>query len=731
MKEREEKDVDPDEQQIIKLFTRAFKQTAYYGNHHRIALETIDQLFKEIHRSLKNKDELVFEITPSQVFLEKKTTAKEDMQAQVLAEGIYKKGISGIRFSQVLSRETLANFLGVITQDSVPPQGDLFWKLPGITLWLLILQSEAIEEENKEGEEEKLRALVHKVFSPLAPPGLSRTEELLEWAIEDQKHLVLALEQLLTETVTPEGLPNEGERAKTLQTFLTGIDKAYKTFLPTGQEPFLEKIALSITEIGSWEQVWFFPLGPSSPFKTLFHLIGPVHHSHVIGQIILSLFNKGSRLVSFLKQCEGEFEINQQIIPELKTQLEQVAQRHSISFTDLWFMVQGLFLNPNERQFMDDLYLKELEGFSEVMSELNWEEQSLSPDLKKAYERLFPLERAEITVPYLIEFLNFSKTIQEFIFMINELSGTVKELTLSGDFKNIAPILQEVSRAIATLPFHHDPSFPRVIAAWEELCQVDYSEMLLNFLPQVSHDDRPQLLALSPFLDENNLKSLLAHLEVIDHPNEAQALIDFLILVGEKIIPLLLELLKGSPMSPLILRGFQVIAHFQAQEAIPLIPDLLSRLSVPDKVNALRILSTLKASQMAPIVLPLLKQVGEASKTEIIQTFVQGNHGEILLILLRLLRSGSRLSRFPYLLLEQNLLEALGKVRYEPAVKLCQNILIEKYPIPLKALRRIREAAEYTLQEIGTSDALDVLKQERTSIFRFRKISSRDDGGEE
>jgi hypothetical protein len=725
MTEREANSLEPHEQHLIKLFAKAFKQTEYYGRDHRIAREARDQLFQALRTLLEKQDELVYEITPSQIFLNQRATDKEDLQALPLAEGLYKKGISGIRFFKELTGESLTKFITVLTQEAVPPQGDPFWNLPGLTAWSLVLKNRSLEEENKEEGEEALRDLVHKMFSPVAPPALSGAEDLLEWAAQDPRHLVLAMEGLLQEQTPPDGSPAYTEKAKTLSSFLTGITKAYQVLLPSQAGSFLEKMALAITDMAHWEHIWFCEIDSSSSlFKTFYGLMSPDQSSQVLVQLILSLLTKGSRLVTFLKKCEGELTENREIMPEIKTQLEKVDQKQVIHFADLWSMVQGIFLDSEERQFMDDLYLKQLEGFSEILMPMNWEERSIPLDLRMAFEKLFPLEETEKRVSYLLELLISSKDIQDLIFWIKEMAGIAKELSLSGDFKHLAVILQEVSKAIASLPFHNDPSFPEVLSAWEGLYQVDYTEMLLNFFPTAREEDMPYLTALLPFLSEKTWTNLLTHMQEITTPKEEQKFLEFLLFGGKRVLPSVLTLLKDKPSPPFILKAFLIIAHLQAEEAIPLIPELLSYLSITEKAQAMKTLARLKIPEIAPILLPVLKKMDAPQRSEVVTILVREGNGPVLLHLLTHLRTVSRLARYSHLALEEKLIQALGKARYAPAIPLYHSILIERDIFPLGAYRKIKEAAGQGLKEIGTPEALEILDRERSSKTRLtRKIS--------
>lgn len=728
MTEREVQGLEPHEQHLIKCFTKAFKQTEYYGNDHQIARAAIDRLFQNIQALLEKQEELEYKITPSQIFLDQKATDKEDLQALALAEGMYKKGISGIRFSRELTRESLTDFITIITKDGVPPQGDDSWNLPGLIVWSLVLKDGSAEEEQKGEEEEKeegeeaLRALVHRVLSPVAPPDLTRAEDLLEWAAQDENHLVQAIERLLQEETPPDGSPDYTEKAKALSSFLTGITRAYQVLLPQKEESFMEKMALAITGIDHWERIWFCETdAPANPFKTFYHLMNPAQCSQVLSQLILSLLSKGSRLVTFLKQCEGELVADREIMPEIKTRLEQSVHEQTVPFEDLWSMVQGLFLDSEERQFMDDLYLKQLDGFSEVLVPLNWEEQSIPSDLRKAFEKLFPLEETEKTVSYLLEFLVSSRDIQDFISWINELTEMAKELALSGDFKHLAMILQEVSKSIATLPYHNDPSFSEVLSAWEKLCQVDYTEMLLHFSSTAGEEEMPHLTALLPFFSDQTMTNLLRHLQEINTPGEEQKLLEFLLSGGKKVLPPLLALLRNNPSPSFILKAFLIISHSQTEEAIPLIPDLLSRLSVKDKVQAIRILARLKVPGIAPILLPILKKIDDLQRFEVVNVLIREENGPVLLLMLTHLRTGNRFSRYAHLALEEKLIQALGQARHEPATTLCHSILIESDIFPLEAYRKIKCAAGYALKAIGTPEAMEMLNRERNSKNRYRR----------
>ncbi len=729
MTERAVQGLEPHEQHLIKCFTKAFKQTEYYGNDHQIARAAIERLFQDIQALLEKQTEVEYRITPSQIFLDQKATDKEDLQAQALAEGFYKKGISGIRFSRELTRESLANFITLITKDGVPPQGDDSWNLPGLTVWSLALKDGSAEEEQKGEEEEKeeegedaLRALVHRMLSPVAPPDLSRAEDLLEWAAQDENHLIQAMERLLLEETPPDGSPGYTEKAKALSSFLTGITRAYQVLLPQKEGSFMEKMALAITGIDHWERIWFCETdAPANPFKTFYNLMNPTQCSQVLSHLILSLLNKGSRLVTFLKQCEGELSENREIMPEIKIHLEQAVSKQTVSFADLWSMVQGLFLDSEERQFVDDLYLKQLEGFSEVLVPLNWEEQSIPADLRRAFKKLFPLEETEKTVSYLLEFLVSSQDIQDLISWINELTEMAKELALSGDFKHLAKILQEVSKAIATLPYHNDPSFPEVLSAWEKLCQVDYTEILLHFFPTAGEEEMPHLTALLPFFSDRTMTNLLMHLQEINSPGEEQKFLEFLLSGGKKVLPPLLALLRNNPSPPFILKAFLIIAHSQTEEAIPLIPDLLFRLSVKDKVQAIRILARLKVPGIAPILLPILKKIDDLQRSEVVNILIREENGPVLLLMLTHLRTGNRLVRYAHLALEEKLIQALGKACYEPATSLCHSILIERDILPFEAYRKIKYAAGQALKAIGTPEALEMLNRERNSKYRLRR----------
>ncbi|MBA4394596.1 MAG: hypothetical protein C0407_13675, partial [Desulfobacca sp.] len=610
---------------LIKFFAKSFKQIEYYGKDHRIAQVALDQLFEVFQITLENQEELVFEVTPSQVILNQKTTDKEDLQAQALAEGIYKKGISGLRIVKGLTRESLGDFLSVLTRDVLPPQGDAFWNLPGLTVWSLILKEKSPEEETKAEDEAALREMVRKMLSPVAPPDLLPAEEVLEWAAQDEKHLVRAMEHQIQEQKPPEGSPDYIGQAKALASLLTGLTKAYQVLCPDKKDAFLEKIALAITEIEDWEHIWFCELDKeaTSLFKIFYGLLEPGQCSQVILQIILSLMTKGSRLVTFLKQCEGALTENREIMAKIKGELEKVAQKQLLNFPDLWSMVQSLFLDSEERQFMDDQYLKQLEGFSEMLIPINWEEESLPDDLRRAFGKIHPLEGTEKTVSCLLEFLITSREIQDLIYWIREMEGIVLELSLSGDYRQLSMVFQEVSKALAALPFHHDPSFPEVLSAWDRLCQVDHTEMFLNSFPTAGAEDRSCLVALFPFLSPKTLTNLLRHLQEIKSTSDYQTFLNFLLSGGKRIVPPLLSLLKDKPAPTFILRALQIIVHFQAEEALHLIPDLLSSLSGTEQIQAARTLSGLKVPEIAPILLPFLKKWNDSQRSEMIMDFQQ------------------------------------------------------------------------------------------------------------
>jgi hypothetical protein len=726
MTERVSQNLEQHEQVLVQDFVKAFKQMEYYGTGHRIAQAALDQLFETFQAFLNKEEELIYEITPSQIFLNQKSAEKEDLQVQTLAEGLYKKGISGLRIVTGVTRESLDNFLSALTLEVLPPQGDEFWNLPGLTVWGLILKEKPAEEEKKEEDDEAaLRALVREMLSPAAPPDLSPEEEVLDWAAQNEKHLVRAIERLLQEQKPPEDSPAYLTQAKALSSFLSGINRAYQILLPQKQKIFLENIALAMTETDQWERLWFSELDKEGTtlFKVYYHLLNPGQRSQVIVLIILSLMNKGSRLVTFLKQCEGELTENRDIMPEIKAELEKAVQDHSVQFADLWSMVQGIFLDEDERQFMDDQYMKQLAGFSEMLSPINWEEESIPSDLKLAYEKVFPLEGTEKTISYLLEFLISSSDIQDLIYWIKEIEGIVQELSLSGDYRQLAMIFQEVSKAIASLPFHHDPSFPEVQVAWEKLCQMDLTEMILNCFPSADPESMPSLAALLPFLSAGTLTNLLRHLQEITPPSENKKFFDFLLSGGKKILPPLLSLLKDNPKPAFINKAFLIITHFQAEEAVPLIPDLLSALSGSEQVQGIKTLAGLKVPELGPLFLPFLKKRNDSQRSEIIRDLLLKENAPVLWSMLKILHTGSLLSRYSTLSLEEKLIRALGQARYEPAAVFCHSILMERDILPLEAYRKIKEAAGFYLREIGTAEAKEWLDQGKHSKNKLtRKI---------
>jgi hypothetical protein len=717
----------PQELHQVRLLAKAFKQSEYYGYDHPMARDARRALFEDLREYLENATELEYRFTPSQVLLQEKATKREDPHSLGLAEGLYKKGISGIRFFEGLTQESLNKFIFALSQNAVPSQGDDFWNLPGLTVWSLILKDGSPGEEDLSDNEKSLRALVQQFLKPAAPPELTREEEILEWAVQDEKHLTQALEMHLQGPIGAEGVPSDAEKAEALSSFMTGLAGAYDGLLPDKKETFIEKMGQTVTEIDHWEHIWFGELPSSAtPLKTFLNLIPPPQTSRVISQMILSLLNKGPTLASFLKQCEGELGQFQSEMPEIKDRLERAVSSQKIPFADLWSMVQRVFLEEEERQLIDDLYLKQLEGFSENLPTLDWEASSVPEDLKKAFGKLYPLEGADVVVSYLLEFLSSSKDIQDLIGWINELAGIAKELSLSGDVKHLTQILQEVSKAIAGFPFHDDPSFPEILTAWEKLNRIDHTEMLLNLFPTAGEETMHQIMALLPFLSEKTIANLLRQLQETDAPWGEETFFNFLLSGGRRIIPPLISILQSNPTPPLIRKAFRIILHFQVEEAVPLIPSLLAALDRQEKAEVIKSLTVLKFPELASIFLPLLTKGDHLQAGSIIEDLQRKENGPVLFVLLTELRTGHLLARYGSLSLEEKILRGLGKIGYEPAVTLCRTILLEKNLFPLGGYHKVKQAAGYCLKAIGTDEALSILEQESHSKSKLIRTICRD-----
>jgi hypothetical protein len=724
MSEESSNNLNPSELALIYEFGRTSKQIEYYGIGHRLAQAALEQLFAACQGALDLHEEWILEITPTQIIVNQKGTDKEDLRAKALAEFIYKKGISGLRLFKGLTPVSLADFMEVLNKEVMPPQGDPFWNLPGLTVWSLILKGPSSEEE-KESDEEALRELVRKWLLPLAPAELRGEEEILDWAVREESSLARAMEKQIKEVQPSEEIPLSLSQAKALDAFMTGLTKAYEALCPDKKDLFLEKIALAITEIENWEQIWFSELEEdgTSLFKNYFKLLNPDRCSQMLVRLILFLMNKGSRLVTFLKKCEGELTENQSVMAETKLGLETATQNELYQFTDLWSLVQGIFLDADERQFMDDQYIRQLEGFSEVLPLIDWEEKRLPADLRQAFEKTQLQKGLGITIPYLLEFLITSHDIHDLLFWIKELEGHIQELSLSGDFRQLAMIYQEISRAIATLPFHQDPVFPQVLQAWERLCQIDHTEVFLNSFPAAGEEDRSVLRALLPFVSVKTLANLLKHLEEIDSTPDYQHFWDFLFSAGKQILPPLFLLLKEQPSAAFILKALTIVTHFQAEEFVSIVPDLLSALDESKQMEAVRILASYKVDEMAAILLPHLKRYNSGQQTEVIRILFLAENNQVLWLILKMLHKGSRFSRYPNLSLEEKIIRALGQARYEPAANFCYEILTEKEFFPTDARRKFKEAAGICLQQIGTPQAREWLEEGKKSKIKLtRKI---------